>query len=1023
MQTVFRKIKYIVITLTLFAVVIQGITVYASNTFGGTEISVQNISESSEKKILDVYVTVTPEDMQPYKEMFEKRYPDIVVNYIFMDDYDNTVREAVYSGDFADVMYIPSGLSHQDITQNFAMLGLVGSLSQKYNYLEFANTSGQMVYGIPSGAYVSGIIYNKAVFSKAGITDLPLSTEEFLEDLRYIRDYTDAIPFFTNYNAAWATGIWENYPFIDMTGNADYRYNTFVKIQNPYSPGSPHWTVYHLLYDIVKEGLCEEDLNAIHWEQSKKMLNEGQIGCMAMGSWAIKQMKDAGEFGKNIGYMPFPNAVDGKQYATVSTDYNYGVNRNSEYLEEAKLYVDFMLNESGYALDNDCISIVKSDPYPDSFGELSNIVMLSWTSATAENNKLHNAFVNKVNLYDGTEQQRIIEAAAGIRNESFDGILNDWNQRWESARPAGMETISHEEAINTTSEETHQLVMEQYAFDMSETEWEYLASIDSLRIGYLRYNAPFQYEDEEHVFQGVTAELWKVINEQTGIHTEYIAYDNYLQILDALSKGEIDVIAGIEDMESFGNDIRLSKEYLTYSNVIVKPDTVSLDSINGMRVSVVEGNDSDYYKGLTNVVYGESIEDNIRQVNGSAADYTITNYYSGNYYINKADYDNLDIIPITSKSTLHIGFAKDTDTRLIAICNKCIYALSDGTMEMMLLSAMDSGRDNISLKKIIKAYPLQCVGILCVIFGMVISVMIWVSRVKAKNAKVHELDAKRYHILADLADEYVFEYIQSSDSLSFDRKFEESFGFPKCVSIKDISESEKGLHAFTKVFEELKQDEENTFKEFLYLHNNGSKIWYKMIVSKITDKDKLVQIIGKVSNIQKEIDKRLELLDKTERDPLTGLYNREGLATMFERYNQPNENASYALAMIDFDDFKHVNDTLGHAGGDEALKLLAVNMLQIFGANSVSVRYGGDEFLVYLPNVTDMEDLKKQLMQLVENMDCTMEYQGSSRKISISAGAVLAGNHIPFQDAYEKADALLYEIKSEGKNNCRFATF
>lgn len=1013
MQTVFRKIKYLIMSLTLFVVMLQGITVYASN-----------VSKAGDKKVLDVYITVTPEDMQPYKEMFETRYPDITVNYIYVDDYDNTVCKAIRSGDFADVMYIPSGLSSQEITQNFAALGLKGSLAQKYNYLEFSNTSGQMVYGIPSGAYVSGIIYNKSVFSKAGITDFPQSTEEFLEDLRYIRDYTDAIPFFTNYNAAWATGIWENYPFIDMTGNADYRYNTFVKIKNPYSPGSPHWTVYHLLYDIVKEGLCEEDLDAIHWEASKKMLNEGEIGCMALGSWAIKQIKDAGEFGENIGYMPFPNTVNGKQYATVSTDYNYGVNRNSEYVDEAKLYVDIMLNESGYALDNDCISIVKSDPYPDSFGELTDIVMLSWTSATAENNKMHNTFVNKLNLYAGTEQQRIIEAAAGIRKETFEGILNDWNQQWESVRPAGMETISHEEAITINSEANHQLEMKQYAFDMSETEWEYLASIDSLRIGYLRYNAPFQYEDEEHVFQGVTAQLWKIISEQTGIYTEYFAYDNYSQILEALSNGEIDVIAGIEDMESYGNDIRLSKEYFTYSNVIVKLDTVSMDSINEMQAAVVQGNERDYYKGLTNVVYGKTIEENIRQVEKAQADYTITNYYSGNYYINKDDYDDLSIIPITSKSTLHIGFAKDTDTRLIAICNKCIYALSDGNIEMMLLSAMDSGRDNISLKKIIKAYPLHCVGFLCVIFGMVISIMIWVSRVKAKNAKVHELDAKRYHILADLADEYVFEYSQASDSLSFDRKFEESFGFPKRISLKDISESEKGLHAFTKIFNELKQDEENTFKEFLYHHNNGSKIWYRMIVSKIIDNGKLVQIIGKVSNIQKEIDKRLELLDKTERDPLTGLYNRHGLSVMFERYNQPEDTeSSYALAMIDFDDFKHVNDTLGHAGGDEALKLLAVNMLQVFGANSVSVRYGGDEFLVYLPNVKDMDTLKEKLMQLVQNMDCTMEYQGSSRKISISAGAILAGNNVAFQDAYEKADALLYEIKSEGKNNCRFAIF
>lgn len=1028
MQAVLGKIKYLLLILALFVGMFQGIFVYASTVFETQDFTPEKVSEQSavtslteEKVILDVYITVAPEDMQTYKEMFEARYPHISVNYIYLDDYDNTTRERIRSGEYADVVYIPSGLTINEVTQSFAMLGLLGNLAQKYNYLESANTMGNMVYGIPSGAYVSGIIYNKSVFSKAGITDLPKSSEEFLEDLRYIRDYTDAIPFYTNYNAAWATGIWEMYPFVDMTGNADYKYNTFVKIKNPYNPDSPHWTVYKLLYDIVKEGLCEEDLNAIDWEESKKLLNEGQIGCMAMGSWAIKQMKEAGEFGDDIGYMPFPNEVDGKQYATVSTDYNYGVNRNSEHLEEAKLYLDFMLNESGYALDNDCISIVKSDPYPESFGELTDIVMLSWSSATADNAKLHDNFSKKLDLSSGKEQQRIIEAAAGITQESFDGILNDWNQQWESVRPEGMETISQEDAYSSKVEVADKLVIEQYTFDMSATEKEYLEQIDFLRLGYLRYNAPFQYEDAEGNFRGVTAELWKIIDEQTGLNLEYYAYDNYAQLLDAINAGEIDIISGIEDMNSLGSNIRLSKEYITYSNVIVKKDIVSVDGLNSMRAAIVEGNDTDYYSGLTNVVYGSTIAENIKQVGSLTADYTITNYYSGNYYINEGDYDNLEIIPITSKGSLHIGFAKDTDTRLIAVCNKCIYALSDGTMEMLLLSAMDSGVEKITFRKIIEAYPIHCIALLSGLFLLVVTVLIWVSRVKAKNARVHELDAKRYHILADLADEYVFEYSQAENRLSFDKKFVESFAFPAKISLNEVSQEEKGLNAFVEVFEKLKLNEENTFEEFLYLHNNGAKIWYRMIISRIMDKGKLVQIIGKVSNIQKEIDKRLELLDKTERDPLTGLYNREGLATMFERYNQPDEKEKhYALAMIDLDDFKHVNDTLGHAGGDEALKLLAVNMLKVFGENSVSVRYGGDEFLVYIPDVTDMYTLKEQLVQLVQNMDCIMEYQGSQRKISISAGAVLAGNNVDFQTAYEKADALLYEIKSEGKNNSRF---
>lgn len=126
-------------------------------------------------------------------------------------------------------------------------------------------------------AYTSGFVYNQAVFQKAGITQTPKTTDEFLDDLRAVKEYTDAIPFYTNYVSDWALNIWETYPFIDMTGDMDYKQNVFVNEKNPYRIGSSHDTVYHLLYDMVEEGLCEEDINAGDWAESKALLNEGKI--------------------------------------------------------------------------------------------------------------------------------------------------------------------------------------------------------------------------------------------------------------------------------------------------------------------------------------------------------------------------------------------------------------------------------------------------------------------------------------------------------------------------------------------------------------------------------------------------------------------------------------------------------------------------------------------------------------------------------------------------------------------------
>ena len=80
-------------------------------------------------------------------------------------------------------------------------------------------------------------------------------------------------------------------------------------------------------------------------------------------------------------------------------------------------------------------------------------------------------------------------------------------------------------------------------------------------------------------------------------------------------------------------------------------------------------------------------------------------------------------------------------------------------------------------------------------------------------------------------------------------------------------------------------------------------------------------------------------------DALTGLYNRYGLSEEMNRIYDRKE-LPLLFAIMDIDNFKSVNDTLGHAGGDEALKLLADTMRLVFGTHVLMARFGGDEFMV-----------------------------------------------------------------------------
>ena len=170
-------------------------------------------------------------------------------------------------------------------------------MKDSYEFLGDKMFDGK-VYGIASMGNAMGIVYNKSVFEKAGISELPTTPDAFLDDLKQIKDKTDAIPLYTNYAAGWTLTAWDSYIGGTATGDADYMNNTIVHQANPFSKRSDEtgpYAVYNTLYEAVSEGLTEDDPTTTDWEGCKSQINNGKIGCMVLGSWAIIQMQEAGE--------------------------------------------------------------------------------------------------------------------------------------------------------------------------------------------------------------------------------------------------------------------------------------------------------------------------------------------------------------------------------------------------------------------------------------------------------------------------------------------------------------------------------------------------------------------------------------------------------------------------------------------------------------------------------------------------------------------------------------------------------
>ena len=155
-------------------------------------------------------------------------------------------------------------------------------------------------------------------------------------------------------------------------------------------------------------------------------------------------------------------------------------------------------------------------------------------------------------------------------------------------------------------------------------------------------------------------------------------------------------------------------------------------------------------------------------------------------------------------------------------------------------------------------------------------------------------------------------------------------------------------------------------------------------------------------------------------DSLTGLYNRrymtsslDQLLALAERYDN-----DVSLLFIDVDDFKEVNDTLGHQAGDEVLCQIARVISQEIRQSDIAVRYGGEEFVVLMPNTSSIDALilADRIRENVESNG--LEITGKELKLTVSGGiASFPINARNAEDLINLADSALYRAKGAGKNN------
>lgn len=220
--------------------------------------------------------------------------------------------------------------------------------------------------------------------------------------------------------------------------------------------------------------------------------------------------------------------------------------------------------------------------------------------------------------------------------------------------------------------------------------------------------------------------------------------------------------------------------------------------------------------------------------------------------------------------------------------------------------------------------------------------------------------------------------------------------------------SEDSQDALNKFIANLKNGIRNFVGSFI---NKSGEENIRFVGTAIYDEDKHIKTVGNIgsSNVK-------PMQEMVRRDQLTGLILKEDITNYGKRLINDLKKKT-AMAIVDIDNFKSVNDRFGHSTGDVVLKKSAAIIMEQIGDSGKAGRIGGDEFFVVFDNFADMEELKNALRGIKNNILQAYTDENDGFHVSTSIGVSVYPNDADdFNTLFDLADHMLYRAKHKGKN-------
>ncbi len=583
----------------------------------------------------------------------------------------------------------------------------------------------------------------------------------------------------------------------------------------------------------------------------------------------------------------------------------------------------------------------------------------------------------------------------------------------------------------------------------SREEIEFVKNIGTLRVAYVADRKPLSFTNNKGELDGISREVFDRIAELSGLKFEYYALPQGEITYQFLSDNEIDLVTGVEynstNMNARG--MFLSVPYLSARKMIVSKKDLDYDADKPYRIAVPIGSQT-IHKVLNSVYPNLEIKDYANNkacfdaLAADEVDMLLQNQYVVEAVLSKPKYSDFVVAPMEgladelSFSALisldgRAGMKEADGIKLITIINKAISQMEEQEIDNIVVSETLQNPYDLDWMDVLYSYGgFISVAVLAVVFMTLLFITLAMfhgarRKQKAKEARLRDLQQKRYKTIIDCSDELIYEISLQDESNIGSEKIKEKFGWeiPKRVDDLTFAKTMQILH--------IHPEDEAEFRKTLLVNGEGSSdeltvrmekadgnyIWCKVSRTLLMDENhEVVSILGKIEDVDEEIRVRKAMEASLRLDTLSGLLNKATFKTEVKEYLAGHSAKGVGFIFMDMDHFKDINDHLGHREGDVVIKETAKKIQLLFANFDLVSRFGGDEFCVFVKDIP-RDTLEDRLKFAIEKMHADYPYDGGVIHLSASIGvAYCHRDTIEYKDLFKVADEALYKVKDRGRD-------